>query len=278
MEQNMSKKIFSSICILLVAVICMCIISPIAADPANHEEAINSLDEKIETVLKLTEISTLASAGVSALPGDMATPIADKLAEFAQDFLLILCVLFSEKYLISIIGLASFRFLLPISCVLLIVSQFWNTHQMRRLGIKMAVLGLALYMAIPFSISISDKVYDTYEVSIQETIASAQELADETEALEIQEQSSGVFHIVENISNAAHELINKASHIVNRFLETVAIMIVTSCVIPLMGLLLFLWVVNSITGTDVFSHLIPMGRKLGRFRFVPSGTHPNSNE
>ena len=42
---------------------------------------IDALAEKQETVLELTAASTAASAAITLLPGDTATPIAEKLAE-----------------------------------------------------------------------------------------------------------------------------------------------------------------------------------------------------
>ena len=44
---------------------------------------------------------------------------------------------------------------------------------------------------------------------------------------------------------------NKASNILNRFVETLAVMIVTSCIIPLLVLLFFFWVFNKISGVDL---------------------------
>jgi len=253
--------------LILVAVISFCILGPLASDPVRHEKTIASIDEKIDTVLELTEISTLASAGISALPGDMATPIADRLAEFAQDFLLILCVLFSEKYLITVMGMVCFWGLIPLGCLLGVASLVTNPYQLRRLAAKTIVLGIALYLAIPASIFVSDKVYETYETSINETLSSAKELALESEELDFELETSGITGLVAELEQTVKNLINRASYLVHRYVEVIAIMVVTACVIPLLGLLLFLWVAHSLTGIDVFSHLIPRFAGTKHFRF-----------
>ena len=54
-----------------------------------------------------------------------------------------------------------------------------------------------------------------------------------------------------NLSGTVTELTNKAASIMNRFIEAVAVMIVTSCVIPLLVLLFFLWLVKLLTGADL---------------------------
>ena len=83
MEAKLKKAIIVA-ALLLVAVISFLPIANAAASPANHTKTIASIDDKILTVLKLTAASTLASAGVSAIPGDTATPIAEKLADFSE--------------------------------------------------------------------------------------------------------------------------------------------------------------------------------------------------
>ena len=47
-------------------------------------------------------------------------------------------------------------------------------------------------------------------------------------------------------TRVAPALTEKAAGILNRFVETLAVMIVTSCVIPLLVLLFFFWIINSI--------------------------------
>ena len=61
--------------------------------------------------------STIAQLRLS---GDAGTPIADKLAkiEFAY-FLIVVCAIYLEKYLVPITGLAAFKLLIPIGCILL---------------------------------------------------------------------------------------------------------------------------------------------------------------
>ena len=92
MDQTM-KKVLIAVLLVLIAVVSMLLVADWAMDPAAHSEIIASIDDKTATVLRLTATSTLASAGISAIPGDAATPIAEKLADFSEYFLLILCVL-----------------------------------------------------------------------------------------------------------------------------------------------------------------------------------------
>ena len=252
MSEAALKKILLSALLLLLAVFSFLFLADRATAPATHAATVGVIDEKTEDVLKLTASASLASFGVSAIPGDTATPIAGKLADFSEYFLLILCVLYSEKYLIGIIGAGVFKVLIPVACALGIVSVWHGGPLFRRLGFKLAAVGLALYLIIPISFKVSDLIYGAYRESIDTTISAAETLSDETAPLADAAGDKGlVASILDRISETATSLTDRAVDTVNRFVETLAIMIVTSCVIPLLVLLFFLWVIKQLTGIDV---------------------------
>ena len=148
------KKVFICVLLLLAAVISLLYLGDWAMKIETHSHTINSIDDKVDMVMKLTAASTVASAGISAIPGDTATPIAEKLADFTQYFLLIMCVLYAEKYSVTIIGLATFKILLPLACVFMGISLFSENALWRRLSVKFAVFGLAIFLIIPASIRV----------------------------------------------------------------------------------------------------------------------------
>ena len=263
MTEATLKKILVSVLLLLLAVFSFLFLSDRAAAPATHASTVSVIDEKTEDVLKLTASASLASFGVSAIPGDTATPIASKLADFSEYFLLILCVLYAEKYLIGIIGAGVFKVLIPCACLLCIVSLWRNPQLFRRVAFKLAAVGIALYLIIPVSFKVSDLIYGAYRESIDSTIDAAETLSDETAPLADAAGDKGlVATILDRLSETATSLTDKAVDTVNRFVETMAVMIVTSCIIPLLVLLFFLWVIKQLTGIDLSSGL-PLPRRRG---------------
>lgn len=251
MEKTLKQVLVITLLVLL-AVISFVLIADKAASLEANQATISSIDGKAETVLKLTAASTLASAGISAIPGDTATPIAEKLADFTEYFLLILCVLYAEKYLLTIIGAGAFKILIPLACLLVIVSLFWKPKVMKRLALKAAVFGLALFLMIPLSIRVSDMVYNTYESSIDNTITAAEEFTETTSELAEAKGDEGlVSSILNKLSETAASLSEKAAKTLNRFVESLAVMIVTSCIIPLLVLVFFIWLLKFLTGKDL---------------------------
>ena len=92
---------------LLCAVLSFCVIAKYASSPTMkiNAHAIQSLDDKKTTALELTAAATAASAAITLIPGDAGTPIADKLADLSSYFLIVVCAIYLEKYLVTITGL-----------------------------------------------------------------------------------------------------------------------------------------------------------------------------
>ena len=260
MSERMLKKILACALLVLLAVFSFLFLGDRASAPATHASTLSVIDEKTEDVLRLTASASLASIGVSAIPGDTATPIAGKLADFSEYFLLILCVLYSEKYLVGIIGAGVFKILVPCACLLGVVSVFRFPQLLRRLAFKLFAVGLALYLIIPISFKVSDLIYGAYRESIDGTISAAETLSEETAPLADAAEDAGLIQaILDRLKETTTSLTDKAVDAVNRFVETLAVMIVTSCVIPLLVLLFFLWVIKQLTGLDLAASL-PRGR------------------
>lgn len=264
MTEKTLKKALAAVVLVFLALVSFFLVGDKTMKPEAHAATIASLDDKAETVLKLTATSTVASACISAIPDDTATPIAEKLADFTEDFLLILCVLYAEKYLVTIIGAGTFKVLIPCACVLFGVGMYWKPEIMKRLAIKFAIFGFAIFITIPMSIRVSDMIYENYSDSIDETITAAEKFTDNTS--ELTEAEGGdeglIASILSRISETASGLADKAAELLKNFVESLAVLIVTSCVIPVLVLVFFVWLIKMVTGIEIS---IPTGggRKKG---------------
>ena len=250
MDNARLKKTAAVLLLVLVGLFSCFFLADRLSAPELYARYIVSIEDKTETVLRLTATATLASAGISAIPGDMATPIAAKLADFSEYFLLILCVLYSEKYLLTIIPLVACRYLVPLICGVFAVGRVKLNKAVDRLGFKLVLLTLGVALIIPMSLGVSDLIYDTYRQSIDQTITEAEALTDETAAL-AEAETGGISAILNRLSETVESLTHKASNILNRFVETLAVLIVTSCILPLIVLLFFFWIFKRVAGVDL---------------------------
>ena len=154
-----------------------------------------SLDEKKQDVLELTAASTGTSIGITVLPGDIATPIAEKMANVSTYLLVVMCAIYLEKYLITILGLLTFKYLIPIGLIFIGAGQVRKRPNWCRTGGRIALFGLAIFLVIPLSVRVSDIISDSYQATLNQTLESAekteQELNAEREMLEAEEAESG---------------------------------------------------------------------------------------
>ena len=270
MKSNSSLKIILiTVACILIAALSFFYLAGILSSPETYSGILRSIDAKVETVLKLTASSTAASAGITAIPGDAGTPIAEKLADFSEYGILILCVLYAEKYLLSILGSGVFKFIIPIACVLYPLGFFRDLEGIKPILKKIAIVSLALYFVIPLSVHISDRIYDTYQASIDTTITAAEDLAeDATLAGSTAEDQNAIQRIWGYLSESASSFAERGAEILNRFIESLAVMIVTSCVIPLLVLFFSLWIIN-----QVFGFSIPAPSRHPRLRPHLPGPH-----
>lgn len=252
MREKNKLKILMVAVPLIIAFFSVFVVSGIASSTEFHADAIAALDEKQTTVLELTAASTAASAAITLLPGDTATPIAEKLADLSSGFLVVLCAIYLEKYLLTLTGFASFHFLIPISCLLYAVNVFLGRDGIRAVAKKLLIFGIAIVLVIPVSIQVSNLIEDTYQASIQATIESAKETTGEVE--NSTEELTGetekgfleglISKITDSISNVASGISEKVGDMINSFIEALAVLLVTSCVIPILVILLFVWLVK----------------------------------
>lgn len=270
MKSNSSLKIILiTVACILIAALSFFYLAGILSSPETYSGILRSIDDKVQTVLKLTASSTTASAGITAIPGDAGTPIAEKLADFSEYGILILCVLYAEKYLLSILGSGVFKFIIPIACVLYPLGFFRDLEGIKPILKKIAIVSLALYFVIPLSVHISDRIYDTYQASIDTTITAAEDLAeDATLAGSTAEDQNAIQRIWGYLSESASSFAERGAEILNRFIESLAVMIVTSCVIPLLVLFFSLWIIN-----QVFGFSIPAPSRHPRLRPHLPGPH-----
>lgn len=256
---DIKKKVLLVLALILVAVLSMSKIADYATDPNNHAHSISEIDEKIKTVMELTAGATATSAAISFLPDDQCTPIAQEIAELAKYFLVVLSALYLEKYLITVTGFIAFKFLIPIACLLFGIGILAKKHALNILAGKIAIGAAVIVLMVPTSILISDLIYESYETNIEDTIESAKDVA--LEDTDSPEYNRFLGWLSDSIGQAR----DYVSGLLTHFIEALAVMIVTSCIIPILVLLLFMWIIKLIFGVDMNVKL-PRMMKVKRIR------------
>ena len=230
--------------ILLIAVISFTKIAPLTSSQQFHSHSINQTDDKISTVLKLSGGAAATSAVITLLPGDLCTPISEQLAELSKYFLIILSALYLEKSLISVSGYITFSAFIPIACVVWCLSIAFSKKNLRSIAGKIALLGFIIFLIVPASVKLSDIIYVSQMEKIENTI-------EVYEDLDIEGETDEGF--IEHLTTITTETIDKITAYVSSLLESLAVMIVTACVIPVLVFVILIWFVKTLFSTTTLT-------------------------
>lgn len=297
---------------LLIGILSFTVVGKYAAAPESHQATIASLDEKKNTVLELTMAATATSAVITLLPGDIGTPIAEKVADLSGYLLIVLCAIFLEKYLVTITGYAAFKIFIPAACVLFATNLFVSNRSLDRLARKLLVFGICIFLVVPSSVKISDLIEHTYQAQIEATLEEAkgtEKLLENNAESEAADHASGsaaldnqtdqsqqitgqsqqtteisgfwqkakdalsgakdsVASAVENVTLSSEELVQKVETSLSHFVEAVAVMLITSCVIPLLVLFVFFWADQDPCGCGSLQREVPERKSIMKYHRI----------
>lgn len=250
MERTLRRGI---IFVLMLTMILSCtVLGNRLTDPAAYSHTIQVLDKNRTTVLGLSAASAAASAAVSALPDDICSPLAQEISEFTTWFLLILSIIYLEKYLLTIFGSAACYILIPIGCGALLTNCFFPKTVLQNIGTRLVALGAALLLVIPTSVWVSDQINAIYMQSIEITVQSANAVSDNLIG-DMTDKNQGNTTVIDeakeilgDLSGSVADVIKQFKNVLNRFVEATAVMIVTTCLVPLLVILFFGWMMKTL--------------------------------
>lgn len=261
----------AAVVILALAIVLSCtVVGHKLTDPATYTHTIEVLDKNRTTVLGLTAASAAASAAVSALPDDVCSPLAQEISEFTTYFLLILSVIYLEKYLLTILGAAACYLLIPAGCSALLVNCYFPKDVLQSLGTKLVIFGTAVLLVIPTSVWVSDQINAIYSESIEITVESASAVSENLigEVSGESEENTTVIDeakaLLGDLSGSVAGVVEQFKNLLNRFIEATAVMIVTTCLIPILVILFFGWIVKTLFNIQIILPVYTPKPKKGR--------------
>ena len=98
-RQEIVRSVWAVV-LVCAAVVSMFGVARIASSPETYSGTIEILEAKRNTAMGLTAAAAVASVGLSAVPGDTTTAVADQIMEMTSCLMLVVCVIFLEKFLL----------------------------------------------------------------------------------------------------------------------------------------------------------------------------------
>ena len=255
-----SKPIVFTLVLIIIALASVFLIAKLAGSPEFNAATIESLDQKKDTVLKASLSAAAASTALTLIPGDTAMPIANEIAQLSTYFIFILGAILLEKMLITVIGHVVFTYIIPFACVLGIIFIYSHQEIFRSMAIKLAIFGVVLYLAIPASIGVSEKIYESYESSVNQVIEKVEDnntyIEDKKEELNAEDKNwfnkigDYLSDLTSGVGDSINGMIKKGEESLSSFMDFIAVLIVTSCVIPIVVIIIFSWIIKIFFGFD----------------------------
>lgn len=266
-ENHIFRIVMIALCIV-IALVSNIVLAKNYSSPEYtvNKKTITYLDEKKTTALELCAGATALSAAITLIPGDTGTPIAEKLTDLSGYFLIVVSAIYLEKYLLTILGALTFRWLIPAAMVAIALYFGIRRDFFWKLGVKILIFGLAVYAVIPVSVHVSQLIYNTYQESIDTTLAETENLISQTEenaqSSTESDQNSGDEGFFAGLVDKAKDTIEQAKdtasiateqfkYMLNKFIDGLAVLIVTTCLIPILVMVFFVWIVKMILGTAI---------------------------
>lgn len=143
-----------------------------------------NLNAMRENVLKLTAISTMSSTMLTLLPGDVATPLAENLADISDYLIFVFIGLWLQKYLFFSLSGIALKVLVPVGIVLTVFPQVltWfnlstsNIQRIRKIGTRVASFGTVIFLVVPITLALTKQIEGNYQDTIDRTVQQSEQV------------------------------------------------------------------------------------------------------
>ena len=251
--EKLAKVLFA----ILIMVISINVLTVKIPESKYIQQTIDYLDKSQNTVMTFSGTSITTSLALSALPDDFASPLASTVADLNTYFIFMFAVLFVEKLLVIEGIQIALTWIIPASCILYIGFVLSSKTVLKTFAGKLMILGLSVIIVIPFSTHFTETVCADYLNYVEETIEETEAGSSKINEVMIASDEDATFF--ERLSNAFKTAIQDVSDLLAYFkgvlkkcVNSVAIMLVTTFVVPLLVMLLFRWLL-----TELFSLHLP---------------------
>lgn len=229
------------------------------------QETLDSLEESKTTVMEFSGATIAVSLAITALPDDFGSPLANTLTDMNKYFIFIFAVLYVERLMVVEGIKISLVYIIPIACGFYILAVLFKKTVLKaffkNLAAKFAILGLAVILVIPLSTHFTEKVCEDYLLYVDETISEANAGAEKVNGvMNSGEEGASIFDRLNDAFKTAvqgiSDLLTYFENVLKKCVNSIAIMIVTTFVLPMLVLLLFRWLLKELFSLN---RMLPRG-------------------
>lgn len=245
------EKLAKILLAIFVAVLSFCVLANKVPESEVIKNTIESLDESKTTVMEFSGATIATSLAMSALPDDFASPLANTLTDMNKYFVFIFAVLFVEKLIVVEGTKIALSTIIPIACVLYAISIMFDKDMIKSFANKIFILGIAVVVVVPASTYFTETVCNDYLAYVDETIAEADAgAAKVNDVMATSDEDESIFEKLSNAFETAIRdvtmLLDYFNNVIKKCVNSIAIMMVTTFVLPLLILAFFKWLLKEL--------------------------------
>ncbi len=254
-EMKHLMEITKSLFYIFIIVLSTCVLFYKVPEMEFMQETVKSLEESQNTITAFSGTTIATSVAISALPDDFATPLANTISDLNIYLIFMLIVVFVEKLIVLEGTKISLALIIPIACVLHI-AYVWTTKEVcKQFARKFMILGVSVVLVIPISTHFTETVCADYMTYVDETIAETQAGADKINEAMTEDSNKSIFDKLSDAFETAiqgiKDLLTYFQNVVKKCVNSIAIMIVTTFVLPLLILMLFRWLLKELFALNI---------------------------
>lgn len=255
-KEQHTEKLAKILLAIFIMVVSAFVLSYKIPDHRYVRETLESLEESKTTVMEFSGATIAVSLAITALPDDFGSSLANTLTDMNKYFVFIFVVLCVER-LIVVEGIKlSFLYIIPAACVLYILAVLSGKEVFGILAKKLMIFGWAVVLVVPLSTHFTEKVCEDYLVYVEETISEANAGAEKVG--EVMASGDAEATVFEKLTDAFKTAIQGVSdllvyfeNVLKKCVNSIAIMIVTTFVMPMFILLLFRWLFKELLSLNL---------------------------
>lgn len=251
------EKLVKILLIVFAMVFSFTVLTHLIPESKYVQETIGHLEDSQNTIMKFSGTTIATSLSLSALPNDFASPLASTVSDLNTYFIFIFAVLFVEKLLVIEGIKIALVWMIPAACILYIAAILTEKDVFKNLGKKILILGLSVIMVVPISTHFTETVCSDYLAYVDDTIEEADAGAGKINEIMAEGNEEATFFdkltdAFKTAINDVNDLLAYFKNVVKKCINSVAVMIVTTFVLPMLVMLLFRWLL-----TELFALHLP---------------------
>lgn len=254
--KDKSKKFICVSLMIFIAVVSIFVGASKVPNTKMVQHSLDCVQDNQERVFAFTGATVATSLALSALPDDFASPLANTVASMNKYFVIILITLFIEKILLVEGIKYTFMLLIPAVCAIYGLGYLFGKIRAIVFAKKLAALALVIIFVVPTSTFLVDKIGTEYLAYVDETIQETEDGSDKINSVKTESNDNATFldevaNVFDNAIQSMKDLIEYFKNIVKKCVNAIAIMIVTTFVVPFVTCMFFIWFLKEVFKINV---------------------------